>query len=325
MAYKPAGSLAREIAFAGVIVASCALLGCSENNYQSGTSGGRSTVGAFQGEDENPFLNRAKSESAKSQQVVTLTIYPITANTQKDVRLEELWTLLRPARLAKGSSELLSRNGLQISAGGAADWPKVANLFGLGSSQKGQEPISTAKPAAKYGGEMQTWLSEGLVAELPISPSPSEQTLFLHQIDGQLVGKTYEDCYKLLTVRAAVQTTGQVLLEMVPALKNQRARLRSLRWMVDSNVTGKPEMYVATFEPLALIAVVNPNEFLVVGRTSQISDAGFGGVFFRADHLPQPATTILLIVPRVVTHVPGKGFVEPEDAMQIAPTKRDAE
>ena len=325
MAYKPAGSLGRGITLAGIVLASCALVGCSENHHQAGTSGGRPTVGAFQDNDENPFLNRGKPESAKNQQVVTLTIYPITANTQKDISLEELWSLLRPVRLAKGSSQLLTRNGLQISAGGAADWPKVVDLLGLGSSQKGQEPISTAKPAAKYGGEMQTWLSEGLVAELPISPSPSEQTLFLHQADGQLVGKTYEDCYKLLTVRAAVQTTGQVLLEMVPALKNQRARLRSLRWMVDSNVTGKPEMYVAKFEPLALIAAVNPNEFLVVGRTSQISDAGFGGVFFRADHLPQPATTILLIVPRRVTHVPGKGFVEPEDVMQIGPTKHDAE
>ena len=301
------------------LFALCTLLGCAEKHNQAGATRGKSIVGPFQADDENPFRQRAKRQSAKQQQAVLLTVYRITFDPQAG-SLEQLWSLLAPARLLGGNSELLARNGMQIASGGAADWPKVVNLLGLGSAGKKSQQISPAVSSAKVK-QIQTWLTEGLLAELPLSASPAEQMLFWRQGDGQLVGKTYEDCYKLFVVTAVPQASGQVLLNMTPALKDRAAGLRSLRWQVAPEQTGQQEDYMAEFEPLALNVVIQPNEFLALGRAAQAAEAGFAGVFFRADQDPQPATTLLLIVPRYVTYHAGQNLVEPDNALQIAPTK----
>ena len=290
-----------------IAVALCTSIGC--NNFdRTGTAEGQSIVGSFQAEDENPFLQKDKEESAKLQKVVQLTVYRIVISPQDDVSLGQLWALLRPAQLIKSNKELLSRNGLQISVGGTADWPKAINIMGLGPSQAEQNPALTTRAGARLDRRMDTWLAEGLMAELPITNLPSEQTLFWHQPDGQLVGKTYEECHKLLVVTAEFKLRSRIQLQIIPALKTDTPRLTALHWMVEQRAGKKPDRYVSLFESLALSAVVNPNEFLVIGRSGHAGNASFGAVFFRAEKAPKPSTTVLLLVPQAMTNRTGKGF-----------------
>jgi hypothetical protein len=78
--------------------------------------------------------------------------------------------------------------------------------------------------------------------------------------------------------------------------------------MLKQRAGNEPQRYVSLFEPLAFTAVVNPNEFLVIGRSEHVSDASFGAVFFRADQAQKSSTTVLLVVPQVMSNRPSKGF-----------------
>ena len=306
------------ITLVGLLLAVCALVGCNKKYDQAGTAGGEPLVGAFRAEDENPFLHRAKRQPAKPQQVVQLNVWRITIKPQSSGSLEQLWSLLRPARLIQGNSELLARNGLHVAAGGAADWPKMVNLLGL--ARKEQDPILSAKTAARVGGPIHTVLADGFVAELSISNSPTDQTLFWNQRDGRLVGRTFEDCHKLILVSATPQPTGQTQLQIMPALKEQAAKFMAVHWLLRPQPTAEPKRYVATFEPLAFEVAVNPNEFLALGTATQAGEAIFGSVFFQADQAQQPATTVLLIVPQIITDVPGKGFIGPDGTKPTMPS-----
>jgi hypothetical protein len=124
----------------------------------------------------------------------------------------------------------------------------------------------------------------------------------------------------LLLVTATPQQTGQTQLQIIPVLKEQAAKLMSLHWRLRPQPTAEPERYVASFEPLAFEVAVNPDEFLALGTATQAEEAIFGRVFFRADQAQQPATTVLLIVPRIITHVPGKGFIGPDGTKLTIPT-----
>ncbi|NIA07557.1 MAG: hypothetical protein GWP14_07980 [Actinobacteria bacterium] len=307
--YKPAYLLClKTVTIVVVAVALCTSVGC--NNFdRTGTAEGQSIVGPFQAKDENPFLQKDKEESTKRQEVVQLNVYRIVISPQDDASLGQLWSLLRPAQLIKSNKKLLSRNGLQIAVGGADDWPKAINIMGLGPpSQAEQNPAPTTDATARLDRQIETWLAEGLMAELSITNLPGEQTLFLYQPDGQLVGKTYEECYKLLVVTAKFQPTGQIQLQIMPALKTDPPRFTALHWMVKQRAGNEPERYVSLFEPLAFTAMVNPNEFLAIGRSEHVGDASFGAVFFRADQAQKLSTTVLLIVPKIMTNRKSKGF-----------------
>ena len=319
--YKPAYLLClKAVTIVVIAVALGTSVGC--NNFdRTGTAEGQSIVGPFQAEDENPFKQRGKKEPSKRQQVVQLTVYRIIISPEGDENLGQLWSLLRPAQLITNNKELLSRNGLQVAAGSAVDWPKAIALLGMGPKQEEQKPALIADTAARLDQRLETWLAQGLMAELPINNRPAEQTLFWHQPDGRLVGKTYQECHKVLVVTAVYQPTGQIHLQMMPALKKERAKNTSLHWLIQQQTPNQPERYVSQFEALALAAVVNSNEFLAISRSAQASDASFGAVFFRADNAQQPATTVLLLVPQVITKVPGKGVIGPDGVMQPIPNR----
>lgn len=318
--YKPAVFRCSQLlTLLGILLVLSTLLGCREKYSHAGAAKGEPIVGPFRAEDENPFLYRDRDASKKTQRAIFLTVYRITCNSQA-INLEELWSLLRPAGLIDSSSQLIARNGLRIASGSADDWPKLVGLLGFGPARKEQEQILTTRPATLLD-RRETWLAEGFMAELPISNLPAEQMLFWHQPDGRLVGRTFRDCQNLLVVTALPLPTGQARLQLIPAIKDKTARLRSLKLLLGAHSPTGPERYEASFEQLALNALVHPNEFLVVGQAPRASEAGFGAVFFRADQAPQSATTLLLIVPRVITHVPGKGVVQPDDTMKIAPMR----
>ena len=310
--YKPVYSLRlRSVTILVLAVALCTSAGC--NNFdRTGTSEGQSIVGHFHAEYENPFLQEDKEEPAQRQEVVRLNVYRIVISPEDHASLGQLWSLLRPAQLVEGNKRLLSRNGLQVAVGGTADWSKAINIMGLGPSQAEENPILKTNAAARPDGQIETWLAEGVsMAELAINNLPGEQTLFWHKPDGQLVGRIYEECHKLLVITAESKPTGQIQLHMMPALKTDPPRFAALHWMVKQRAGTEPDRYVSLFEPLAFTATVNPNEFLAIGRSEHVGDASFGAVFFRADQAQKPSTTVLLIVPQVMSDRTSKAFSGP--------------
>ena len=300
--YKSAYLLCLEIVTIVVIaVALCTSVGCNSFN-QTGTAKGQSIVGPFQGTEENPFLQKDKEEPGKRQDVVQINVYRLVISPENDASLGQFWSLLRPAQLINSDKDLLSRNGLEIAIGGAADWPKALSAIGLGPSQTEQSSLLKTDAPARLDQRLETWLAEGLMAELAIASQPGEQTLFWHKADGQLVGRSYEECHRLLVVTAETGPRSQIQLNVVPALKMTPPRLTGLHWMVEKRTGAQPEQrYASIFEELAFAVALNPNEFLAIGRSGQAGDASFAAAFFRAEPGQQPSTTVLLLVPKIMT------------------------
>jgi len=309
--YKSAYLLCLEIVTIVVIaVALCTSVGCNSFN-QTGTAKGQSIVGPFQGTEENPFLQKDKEEPGKRQDVVQINVYRLVISPEDDASLGQLWSLLRPAQLINSDKKLLSRNGLEIAAGGAADWPKALNIMGLGPSQVEQNSVLRTNAPARLDQRLETWLAQGLMAELPIANRPGEQTLFWHKANGQLVGRSYDQCHRLLVVTAEAGPRSQIQLNVVPALKTDPPRLTGLHWMVEKRAGTQPERYGSIFEELAFAVALNPNEFLAIGRSGQAGDASFAAAFFRAEPGQQPSTTVLLLVPQIMTNRSSKGPLGP--------------
>ena len=310
--HKAAYHLCREIATIVFVAAVlCISVGC--NNFdRTGTAQGEPIVGEFRAEDENPLLHQEAEQVEKAQQVVQVSVYRIVISPEDDKRLGQLWSALRPAQLLRSDKELLSRNGLQISVGSAADWPRAVNIMGLGADQ---DSTLTTDASARMDRRIETWLSEGLMAELAITNAAKERTFFWHQSDGQLLGKSYPECHKLLVVTAQARTTGQIELQMLPALKTDPPKFAALHWMVKQRAGNQPDRYVAMFEPLAFTAVVRTNQFLAIGRSDKVGDASFGAAFFRAEKQQKPSTTVLLVVPRIMTEKSSEGLSGPGGTM----------
>ncbi|GAG18178.1 unnamed protein product, partial [marine sediment metagenome] len=178
-------------------------------------------------------------------------------------------------------------------------WAEAMNLLEIKPGKQGPQGTASRMGANKVS-ETKTWLAEGLVAELAVSPSLSSPTLFRHEADGPLVGKTYEDCQKLLVITATARPRSQVQIKLIPALKAEGARVRSLRRL--ALLAGmEPERYVAKFERLAFEAIVSSDEFLIIGSGAEADAGSFGRVFFDDTDQQQPSRTVLLIIPRVVS------------------------
>ena len=278
---------ARAVGLAGIAVAVLALAGCEGKYTQSGTSQGRPVIGPFQAKGENPLLHKDKEQTA-GQEMVEVTVWRITIKNQEQKRAEELWKLFKPARLVANNAELLGRNGLAISSTGKQNWTEVE--IGLSKQGAGQNKVSQTK----------TWLVEGYVGEVAVSSSVSMATLFWHEGDGDLVGKTYENCRRLLVITAAIRPSGQIQIKLVPALKEEGARVQTLRRL--AILSGmKPERYMAKFERLAFEAIIRSNDFLIVGSGAKADDGSFGRAFFDDLDDQQPSRTVLLIIPRMIS------------------------
>ncbi len=143
-------------------------------------------------------------------------------------------------------------------------------------------------------------LPEGYVAEFTLNALPSSPTLFWHEADGILVGKTYENCEKLLIITATAKPRDQVHIKLTPALKGEGARVRSFRRL--ALLSGMDlEKYAAKFEHLAVEAVVSPDEFLMIGSVAIAGSESFGRSFFDDVNEQQQSRTVLLIIPRVLS------------------------
>ncbi|MCK4850307.1 MAG: hypothetical protein KAT11_03095 [Phycisphaerae bacterium] len=281
----------RAVWLAGTVFALCALAGCKGNYTRSGTSQGRPVIGPFRAKDENPFLQQHEQRTGQ-QEIVQVAIWRVTISNQEQKQAEEFWKLFRPTRLPANNAGLLRRNGLTIRSGDQQSWTEALSKLEIGP---GKQRLGTNK-VQQWG----TRLTEGRAAELPVSESVDGVTLFWHESDGRLVGKTYETCQKLLVITAVARPTGQVQIKLVPALKAEGARARSLRKL--KLLSGiEPEKYVAKFERLALEAIVSSDEFLIIGSAAQADEGAFGRAFFDDTDQLQPSRTVLLIIPRVIS------------------------
>ena len=281
---------AQAVWLAGIVVAVCALAGCNGNYTRAGTSQGGPVIGPFRAKDENPLLQQSKDQ-ASQKEMVQVVIWRVTISNQDQKQAEELWKLFRPVRPVAKNAGLLGRNGLTICSGEALIWTEALNKLEIGPDKQ--------KPGVNKVRQTKTLLVEGFAAELAVSPSVSSPTLFWHEADGRLVGKTYESCQKLLVITAAVRPTGGVQIKLVPALKAEGARAQSLRKL--TLLWGKePEKYVAKFEQLAFEAIVSSEEFLIIGSAAEADEASFGRAFFD-DVNEQPSRTVFLIIPRVIS------------------------
>ncbi len=276
---------------AGILLALLALTGCIGSYTRSGTAKGQPVVGPFQGKEENPLRHRGENQ-ASQKAMVQLVAWQVTIPNQGQKRAEELWKLLKPARLSVNNARLLERNGLAVGSGDELIWTKTLSNLDIGPNKQG--------PGANRVKQEKTLLPEGYVAEIALTASPSSPTLFWHEADGTLVGKTYENCQKLLAITATAQPRGQVHIKLTPALKGQSARVRSLRRL--ALLSGMDlEKYVAKFEHLAVEATVNPDEFLMIGSVARAGSGSFGRAFFDDVNEQQPSRTVLLIIPRVIS------------------------
>ena len=281
----------RAVWLAGIVVAVCALAGCKGNYTRSGTSQGRPVIGPFRAKDENPFLQQHEERTGR-QQIVQVAVWRVTIRNQEQKQAEEFWNLFRPTRLPANNAGLLGRNGLTISSGDQQSWTEALSKLEIGPGKQG---LGTNK-VQQWG----TRLTEGRASELPLSESVEGVTLFWHESDGRLVGKTYESCQKLLVITAVARPTGQVQIKLVPALKAEGARARSLRRL--TLLSGmEPERYVAKFERLAFKAVVNSDEFLIIGSAAEADEASFGRAFFDDVDEQQASRTVFLIIPRAIS------------------------
>jgi len=248
-------------------------------------------IGPFRAKDENPLLQQHEQRTGQ-QEMVLVSVYRVTVKNQEQKKADELWKLFRPVRPVANNTGLVRRNGLTIGSGDAPIWAQVMSLLGIGPGKQ--------YPGANEVSQTKTWLTEGRVAELAVSHSLSSPTLFWHEADGHLAGKTYEDCQKLLVVTATARPRSQVQIKLVPALKAEGKRARSLRRL--TVLSGmEPERYVAKFERLALEAIVSSDEFLIIGSAAEADEGSFGRAFFDDTDPQQPSRTVLLIIPRVVS------------------------
>ena len=276
---------------AGILLALFALTGCIGSYTRSGTVKGQPVVGPFQGKEENPLRHRG-DDQASQKAMVQLVGWQVTIPNQGQAQAEELWKLLKPATLLVNNSGLLERNGLAIGSGDELVWTKTLSNLDTGPNKQG--------PGANRVKEEKTLLPEGYVAEIALTASPSSPTLFWHEADGTLVGRTYENCKKLLAITATAQPRGQVHIKLTPALKGQSARVQSLRRL--ALLSGMDlEKYVARFELLAVEATVSPDEFLMIGSVARAGSGSFGRAFFDDVNEQQPSRTVLLIIPRVIS------------------------
>ena len=286
-------------------VALCSLTGCHRWHHQAGTAQGEPLVGPFRAENANPFLFGSTDQPSR-QEAVLLRIYRIRLTDLTAEQTEQLQALLKTALSLDNNAELLSRNGLLVSAGLADAWPKVLKVLGQGPPSSDPKEILAAGKRPKSQ-RVDTYLPEGLEAEIPVAPSAGRVDLFHSTADGQLLGKTYGSCQKLLVASGSPRPSGQVQVRMVPVLREQTTSLGVLLAQQQARA-GRPQKYLARFEDLAVNVMVNPDEFLVIGPSGNSEEASFGRTFFQEKKPPQTDTIILLVVPRAVTYMPGEGF-----------------
>ena len=152
-----------------------------------------------------------------------------------------------------------------------------------------------------------------MVTELALNVEPEDQTLFRREPGKPVVGNTYENCYRLMHLTGGTDEQGQVYISVTPALKSPvRGRVTVLRQRYSLGYEDR-EPYVAKFDDLAIDSIVRPGEFMAIGWQTDAGEAAFAGDFFHNEVGGQAGTTILLIFPRKVKHIPGKGFVVAED------------
>ncbi len=279
----------RAVGLASIAIAVLALAGCEGKRIQSGTAQGEPVIGPFRGKEENPLRHR-NEDQANQKEMVQLVIWRVTIPNQDQKQAEELWKLFKPTRLLTNNAELLGRNGLMVRLGNKQSWTEAISKLEIALDIPG--------PRVNKVKQIKIWLVDGYGAEVALSTSPSTTTLFWHEAGGDLVGKTYEDCQRLLAITATAQPGSQVQIKLTPALKDESARVKSFRRLA-LRAGMDPEKYVAKFEQLAVELIVNSDEFLIIGSAAEADTASFGRAFFDDTDPQQPSRTVLLMVPRV--------------------------
>lgn len=289
----------------------CTLAGCWENDAQRrSTSPDGQLIRDFNAGD-NPFKMEDNSEKT-AVEAVQLVIHSVTIARSDDSRRERIWQLLNPKTLSGSNQQDLFENGVQIASGGPIIWSKVAEVINSGVRQPAGEEDSP-KQATVSIEQVDTWLVEGMVVELAVNVEPADQTLFLREPGKPLVGRTYENCYRLMRITGGTNEQGQVHISITPALKSTvRDRATVLRQRYNLSYEDR-EPYVAKFDDLAVNSTVRPGEFIAIGWQGRAGEAAFGGSFLHNEINGQTGTTVLLVFPRKVRHIPGKGFVVAED------------
>lgn len=286
------------------------LSGCSGDNQRKEFSPDKQLVRDFNAKDDNPFLFNKKSDDTKTE-AVRMVVYYVTIKQPDDGRTEQLWKLLRPIELPRATEEYFSQNGLQAASGGSAAWSQIAKLLKTGSIEPPDEQPFPTDPSVRVA-PREIWLVQGVTVELPISTEAADQTLFWRDPGRPVVGRTYENCHRLLLATAEINQQGRVQVNLIPVLRAAQSRKTLLRQRFSLD-HGEPERYVAKFEEFTLSLSAGAKGFLAIGKIPRASDAAFGGAFFSSKIETQSATTLLLILPQRVKHIPGKGFVPLQD------------
>jgi len=189
-------------------------------------------------------------------------------------------------------------------------------LEDLGLADEAQ-PVPTITRAGNrnQATRIETYLPEGLEAELPLGGPPGNLTLSWSEPGQELLNKTYKNCQKILLASTAAGPTGRVKLKLVPALKERASSLGALNDPADQTGQLGPQ-YAAKFESLTVEILVSPNEFLLLGGSGQTGQNSFGTEFFQ-QHTPDgPKQVLFLVIPRAGVYTPGQGFSEPRNQAQ---------
>ena len=287
------------LGLAGVVVGVWALAGCDGGSRRAGTSSGRPIRGEFRAKDENPFRQKsAKQAVRQEQEVVHLIIYQVRIRDQEPEKASELWKLFEPTQLVGNNAALLARNGLGIGSGDAETWEQVAKMLGV-SPRSQREAMASGATGTKVR-RIETWLTEGLGAEMAVSGLMNDPTLFRYDPDGHLIGKTYERSQKLLAITAAARPLGRSQIQLTPVLKGGKTRLWALRRLA-MLAQKEPEDYVARFESLAIETLVSSEEFLMIGSAPGAGELSFGRSFFDEVNDQKTTTMVLLLIPQTVS------------------------
>ena len=198
----------------------------------------------------------------------------------------DLWKHLNESLGDPQLTALLARNGLRAGKGDRDAWPAMKSVI------------------ENAGGRMGTYrhvVDNGLSLLVNLDRTEGGESYFLHERGGSLKGGNLPEGTKRIHVDYVAQDgdVTRVILKLRPELEEARTRSR---WVEqDGNVANVQDHEGITFDELAVVIKLAPDEFAVLGSSEQ-ADSGYliGSRWLSSTLGMKKHETVLFIRPQLV-------------------------
>lgn len=199
----------------------------------------------------------------------------------------KIWNHVNEEAIPTAVAAHLRRNGIRVGVGTTAAWEPIRALF---------ESI----PDTRFTPPQPLLVRGGTPIWLEIDRTPRDQSLFIYEPDGRLVGATFAQSTDVLRIEYEVPPTeiDNVSLRIMPEIRQENIEVPAE--MTPENLQPRPMDLVRVVRELAFEVRLAPDQFVLVGPGPNVKQTSLLGHAFLTTPIDgQLYESVYFITPQV--------------------------